>query len=61
MDGTVLPPEAESGVSGVAEAGQAEVPRQDAVMLQQLLWLYTQKAEIETAIFNLLRKLAPDK
>jgi hypothetical protein len=61
MDGSSLPPSSEGGVSELGPGGEAKVPAQDAVALAQLIWLYEQKAEIEKAIFNILRKIAPDQ
>lgn len=61
MDGDVLPPSPEGGVSDLGPSGETKVPAQDAAALAQLIWLYEQKAEIEKAIFNVLRKLAPDQ
>lgn len=61
MDDAILPPDETGGVPAVAETGEAERPAQDAAVLARLVWLYEQKFEIEKAIFNLLRFLAPDK
>ncbi len=59
MDGNVLPPEAEGGLSAVAETGQAEVPQQTADDLRELAQLYAEKARIETRIWHLIHRLCP--